>query len=506
VSGLTVTALLDRTVTKHASRLAFVDERERITYEGLYLRAARVANALAGLGVKKGDRVAASLANSVEFATVHYGAALLGAVLVPCNPMLLENELAFVYNDCEPVAVFAQASLLPQVTSGAAKAPAVKHVIGVGAPSEQGLSFGDLVGSASSQAPTSRPADDDLLSILYTSGTTGRPKGAMLTHNNVVWDAERCAEAIAIVETDNFLCVLPMFHSFAITTCIYVPAVVGCRATILERFTPRTCLDAIAQEKCTVFPGVAPMFALLIRSKAEADVSSLRLAVAGGAPLPPPVALGFEEAFGIPLLEGDGPTECGPATAINPPKGTRKLGSIGLPLRGVEIRIFDENDREVPVNEIGEIVVRGPNVMKGYWNLPEATAEALRNGWMHTGDLGKIDEDGYVYIVDRKKDMIIVSGINVYPREVEDILMSHPKVALSAVIGVPDETKGEEIKAVLQLKEGETATPQEIIRFCAERMAAFKVPRYLEFRDQLPLTGTGKVFKRALREETQQKS
>ncbi len=326
----------------------------------------------------------------------------------------------------------------------------------------------------------------------------------MLTQHNIAWDAARCAEAIHVTAADIFLCVLPMFHSFAITTCLYTPMTVGAATAILDRFTPQTCLEAMAREKVTLFLGVPPMFAMLTRYKGDTDTSALRFAVTGGAPMAAPVLQAFEAKFGVPLLEGDGPTECGPVTAVNPLQGERRLNSIGLPLRGVEIRIFDDNDRQLPTNEIGEIVVRGPNVMKGYWNQPEATAEAMRSGWFHTGDLGKIDEDGYVYIVDRKKDMIIVSGINVYPREVEDILFTHPKVALAAVIGVPDEVKGEEIKALIQLKEGETATPQEIIRFCAERMAAYKVPRFVEFRDELPISGTGKVLKRTLREEASQ--
>jgi len=501
VFALTIAQLVEKTVSKHGSRAAFSDERQSMTYSELQSGASRVANALANLGVKKGDRLAVSLVNSVDFVALHCGAALLGAVLVPCNPMLLENELAFIYNDCGPVAVVSHPPFLPQVQAAAAQVPSVKRVIGLGAPSQQGLSLSELMAQADSKPPAGGAGSDDLLCILYTSGTTGRPKGAMLTQHNIAWDAARCAEAIRIHERDIFICVLPIFHSFAITTCIYTPAVVGARVVVLERFAPRVCLEAMAREKATVLLGVPPMFAMLARYKGDTDTSSLRIAIAGGAPLPGSVVYAFEEAFGIPLLEGDGPTECGPVTAVNPLGGKHKVGSIGLPLRGVEMRVVDDNDREVPVNEIGEIVVRGPNVMKGYWNQPEATAEAMRGGWFHTGDLGKVDEQGYFYIMDRKKDMIIVSGINVYPREVEDILMTHAKVAVAGVIGVPDQLKGEEIKAVIQLKEGETATPQEIIRFCSERMAAYKVPRYVEFREELPLTATGKVLKRALRQE-----
>jgi long-chain acyl-CoA synthetase len=274
----------------------------------------------------------------------------------------------------------------------------------------------------------------------------------------------------------------------------------------LERFSPDGALEAIEKHLCTIFPAVPTMFAAILHFPLprEYDLSSLRVCVSGGAPMPVAVMEAFEKRFNVVILEGDGPTECSPVTAVNPLKGVRKPGSIGLPIPGVEMKIFDDNDKEVPVGDLGEIVVRGENVMLGYYNQPEATAEAMRSGWYHTGDIGKVDEDGYFYIVDRKKDMIIVGGLNVYPREVEEVLHTHPAVAEAAVVGEYDELRGEEPVAYVVLKPGAEATEREIIRYCRERLANFKVPRRVIFRESLPKSATGKILKRLLRKEVEQ--
>jgi long-chain acyl-CoA synthetase len=297
------------------------------------------------------------------------------------------------------------------------------------------------------------------------------------------------------------LCVLPMFHSFAEMVFMVFPVRFGVSVMILERFVPATVLEAMHEHGVTFFCGVPSMFAMLLQVPREQrpNITSLKYCIAGGAALPPKVFQAFKDEFGVPILEGDGPTECAPVVSVNPVAGPQKVGSVGLPLPGVQVKIFDEHDREVRTGGIGEIAVKAPSVMVGYHNQPEATQEAMRRGWMHTGDMGRIDEDGYIYIVDRKKDMLICSGMNVYPREVVEVLYQHPGVAEAAVVGMPDELRGEVPMAFIAPAPGASLTEKEIISFCRARLARFKVPRKVEFREQLPKTATGKILKQDLR-------
>ncbi len=336
--------------------------------------------------------------------------------------------------------------------------------------------------------------------ILYTSGTTGVPKGAMLTHRNLLANVDSILATVPFVESDIIVTVLPMFHAFAATTCIFTPIAVGASILAVPKCTRDEVLAEIERTRATVFLGVPSMFALLasIPSDRTADLSSLRFCVSGGAALPADVMERFEKRFGVLIYEGDGPTECSPVTSVNPIGGRRKICSIGLPLPGVRMRIVDNEGNDMPLKEIGEIVVAGENVMKGYLNRPEETREAFFGEWFRTGDLGYVDEDGYFFIVDRKKDMLIVNGMNVYPRMVEEVLYRHPAVAEVAVVAEPHRLHGEVPRAVIVLKEGVQATKADIRAFCRKHLGRHEVPRVIEFVPSLPKTPTGKINKRAI--------
>ncbi len=331
----------------------------------------------------------------------------------------------------------------------------------------------------------------------------------MLSHRNLTRNVEQIQARLQFLPEDRFVTVLPLFHAFAATVCMNTCLAAGCASLLLENFTPARVLETISRHKATIFPAVPAIFNAVLNLPVEhaPDTSSLRVLVSGGAPLPAPTLAALEQRFGVPVLEGDGPTECSPVTSVNPLDGPRKIGSVGPALPDVEIAIFDAQDKPVETEEVGEIVVRGDNVMLGYLNQPDATREAMTNGWYHTGDLGKLDADGYVFIVDRKKDMIITAGLNVYPREVEDVLLSHPGVADVAVIGTPDTLRGEDVLAVVVARPDVPApSERDLIRYCRERLANYKVPRQILFRAMLPRGATGKVVKRLLKKELELES
>jgi long-chain acyl-CoA synthetase len=498
-----ITAGADR----HPERTAILFRDTRISYATLAADVYRLARGITSRGIRRGDRIAILLGNCPEVTQSYYAAAALGAVIVPANPLLKAAELAYIWADAGVKAVITAPSQLAVAEEALRAIGGARALVSTGAREETpaGITtLAELTSERSAAAlPPSGADENDAAACLYTSGTTGRPKGALLSHKNLIANARQVQAALRMVAEDNMLCVLPLFHSFAATVCQNTALLSGASFTIVESFHPVRALDVIEQLRPTIFPGVPAMYGAMLQLPAERrpDLSSLRACFSGGAPMPVPVMMAFEERFGAPILEGDGPTECGPATSVNPLGGLRKPGSIGLPLPGVAMRIFDEQDREVAPDVVGEIVVRGDNVMLGYHNQPEATAEAMRAGWYHTGDLGRCDADGYFYIVDRKKDMLIVGGINVYPREIEEVLHAHPALADAAVLGAPDERRGEIPLAVVALKAGASATAKELTRHCRERLAGFKVPRKFVFRESLPRSGTGKVLKRLLRKE-----
>jgi long-chain acyl-CoA synthetase len=337
--------------------------------------------------------------------------------------------------------------------------------------------------------------------ILYTSGTTGKPKGAELTHFNLSRNSDIAARTTCDISAgDVVLGALPLFHSFGQTVGMNASLRVGATLVLLPKFDPAEALEIMQREGVTNFYGVPTMYGALLHHPGleDYDVSTLRICITGGASMPVEVLRGFEEAFGCELLEGYGLSETSPVASSNHPGRPRKAGSIGTPLEEVEMKVFDEDDNEVPQGEVGEIVIRGHNVMKGYWQRPDATAEAMRGGWFHTGDMARVDEDGYFFIVDRKKDMIIRGGYNVYPREVEEVLYEHPKIREAAVLGVPHDQWGEEIGAAVVLHEGERLTPEEVSEYVKERIAAYKYPRIVWFMDELPKGPTGKILKREI--------
>jgi len=492
---------------QYPERKAIVFRDTTISYGLLAADVRRLARGLAARGIRRADRVAVLLGNCPEMTRTYYAAAELGAVIVPANPLLKAAELAYIWADSDVRAVVTSPAQLGVAQEALRSMAGGRALVSIGSRDEtpEGVAtLAEVVAQESAAAlPPAGAREDDAAACLYTSGTTGRPKGALLSHKNLIANARQVQAALHMVTSDNMLCVLPLFHSFAATVCQNASLLSGASFTIVETFHPVRVLEVIERVRPTVFPGVPAMYAAMLAIPAERkpDLSSLRACFSGGAPMPVAVMMAFEARFGAPVLEGDGPTECGPATSVNPLGGLRKPGSIGPPLPGVEMKIFDEQDHEVAPDVVGEIVVRGDNVMLGYHNQPEATAEVMRSGWYHTGDLGQRDADGYFYIVDRKKDMLIVGGINVYPREVEEVLYAHPAVADAAIIGAPDGRRGEVPLAVIALKAGASVSAPELAAYCRERLANFKVPRKVIFRESLPRSGTGKILKRLLRKE-----
>lgn len=503
---MTLWEMLRRSAERHRDKTAVLFRGEAWSYARLFSSAQDLGCSLRGLHVGRGDRVAVMLPNSPAFILAYFAIQAAGAVVVPVNVLLKPEELAYLLEDSEASLILSIRPFYP-VIQEARKLLASKVKAVLFEPEEAGLEEGDLSFGSLLRLKglgVSGPADpEDVAAGLYTSGTTGRPKGAMLTHRNLLSNIDSFAQVAPWDERDVLLCVLPLFHSFAQTCLMLFPLSVGATVVLEPKFVPDQILQLIAQRQVTLFAGVPAMYAVWAQMPAlNLDFSSWRFCVSGGAALSPEVLERFEAKYPVRIYEGYGPTECSPVLTVNPfDLERRKVGSVGLPIPGVAIKIVDEAGRELPRGEVGEIIARGPNVMKGYWRRPQETAEVLKDGWFYTGDLGRMDEEGYVYIVDRKKDLIIVGGLNIYPREVEEVLLAHPKVAEAAVIGIKDPIKGEKVKAVLVLKEGQEGTAKEIREHCRKSLAPFKIPRHIEFRASLPKTATGKVAKPLLRQE-----
>ncbi|MCK4436336.1 long-chain fatty acid--CoA ligase [bacterium] len=496
--------MLTESSQSYPESIALIYGKKRLTYGQLNEEANRLAHGLIQLGIKKGDRVGILLGNCPEFIISYFAVSRAGASAVPLNTMFKENELRFILGDSQSRAVLTSSPFREILRKISPQLPYLKHkIIFDRRWLWKDISYLNLRRRQPAAEPSIAISGEEAASIIYTSGTTGRPKGAMLTHNNLLSNVASIKEAFKSTSAEVILCVLPLFHAFAATVCMLFPLSFGSTVVIMDRFVARQVLQTIAEEKVTMFVGVPPMYAVLANTAIPegCDLSSLRLCISGGAALPIEVMKAFEAKYKVSIYEGDGPTECSPVTSVNPIEGMRKPGSIGIPVPGVEMRIVDEEGKNLPPEKIGEIVVKGPNVMKGYLNQPKATEEAIKDGWFYTGDIGRKDRDGYFYILDRKKDMVNVAGFNVYPREIEEVLYTHPKIAEAAVIGViHDGLRGEVPKAFIVLREGERMTKEEVITYCQERIADYKVPGYVEFRESLPKTPTGKILKRALRE------
>jgi long-chain acyl-CoA synthetase len=483
-----------RSAQTYADRAALRIGDDTLSYRELDQASARVAGLLQDRGVKPGDRVGIMLPNTPEFAVVYYGVLRAGAVVVPMNPLLKSREVGYYLGDSGARLMFVGQGFAPEAQSGAKQAGADAIVVDPGGFEEA------LAGTRPSGEVIER-GDEDTAVILYTSGTTGQPKGAELTHANLTRNAEITVHDLIRLTTDDVIFGgLPLFHAFGQTCTLNTAVAVGACLTLLPRFDAGQALRILAEHQVTVFAGVPTMFsALLHRPDRDAyDVSRLRLCFSGGAAMPVEVMRNFEAAFGCIVLEGYGLSETSPVASFNHPDRERKPGTIGTPIEGVQMRVVDEAGNEVPQGETGEIAIRGHNVMKGYWQRPEATAAAIKDGWFHTGDIGRVDEDGYFSIVDRKKDLIIRGGYNVYPREIEEVMHEHPAVAEVAVIGLPHPDLGEEVGAAVALKPGASATAGELRDHVKRQVAAYKYPRKVWIVDALPKNATGKILKREI--------
>jgi len=503
---------------------AVVWDETRLTYGQLDEMSNKVANALTKMGIGYGDKVALNCPNLPYFPIVYYGIMKVGAAVVPLCVLYKARETAFQLEDSDAKAVFVfegtedlpmgveTKKAFDQVKSCEHLVVMTKDLMGT-SPFPEHKTLTQTIGAESEQFEIYPTSPDDTCSILYTSGTTGKPKGAELTHFNifmnsaVAWGLHFPAVDFTKNEQPTCLITLPLFHTTGQTVQMNSNMYAGNRVVLLPRFDPKATLEAMVKEKVNFWVGVPTMYWALLKYVEESGfdvapiVENLKVPTSGGAPMPVEVIKRFSEVFGLRILEGYGLTETSPIASFNQFEKPSKPGTVGQPLFGVEIKCFDENDVEVPRGERGEVVMRGHLIMKGYYKRPEATAEAFRNGWFHTGDIGIIDEEGYLAIVDRKKDMILRGGYNVYPRELEELIMMHPAVSLVAVLGVPDERLGEEIKAFVVLKPEESLTEEELITWCKGQVAANKYPRYVEFRDELPIGNTGKITKLLLREE-----
>jgi long-chain acyl-CoA synthetase len=483
----------------HGQQCAIRQGERVLSYDELVRSAGQIASFLREAGLSAGDRVAVMLPNVPAFPIIFYGALAAGAVVVPMNPLLKAREVAHYLGDSGATVLFAWDTAADEAAKGAAETGA--QVVRVTEPDAASL----LEGREPLTVWTENADDDDAV-ILYTSGTTGRPKGAQLTHGALRRNAEVTAEKLITTGPgDVVMGCLPLFHCFGLTCGLNAAVMSGGCLALLPRFDAGAALDMISRDNVTVFEGVPTMYAALLHHPAreDADTSSLRVCVSGGAAMPVEVLRGFEAEFGCVILEGYGLSETSPVASFNHPDAERKPGSIGTPITGVEMRVVDAEGNDMPPGEIGEIAIRGHNVMKGYWGKPEATAEAIPDGWFRTGDLARIDSDGYFFIVDRKKELIIRGGYNVYPREIEEALYEHPAVAEVAVIGIPHDSLGEEVGAAVALKPGAQATPDELKAFARERVAAYKYPRQVWLVDQLPKGPTGKILRREVRPPSQ---
>ncbi len=485
-------SMFEQAAAQHADRPAVRMDGLELTYAQLRDAACRATSLLSSAGIMPGDRVGVMLPNVPAFPIAFYGALGAGAVVVPMNPLLKSREIAYYLGDSGARVLLAWHAAADEAVMGATGTGA--QVIKVDEPDMAGLFTGLPPAPARAE-----PSGNDDAVILYTSGTTGWPKGAELTHAGLTRNARLTAVTLLYAGPgDVIMGCLPLFHVFGLTCAMNAAIVAGSTLTLLPRFDAAKALEMVGRDRVTIFEGVPTMYAAMLHdpAAASADVSSLRVCVSGGAALPVEIMRGFEQAFGCMILEGYGLSETSPVASFNHPDKVRKPGSIGTPVEGVQMRVVDAGGAELPVGEIGEIVIRGHNVMRGYWGNPEATAEAITDGWLRTGDLARVDEDGYFYIVDRKKDLIIRGGFNVYPREVEEVLYEHPAVAEAAVIGIPHEQLGEEVGAAVKLKPAATATPAELRAFVKDRVAPYKYPRHVWIVPDLPKGATGKILRR----------
>jgi long-chain acyl-CoA synthetase len=507
--SLNLALLLRESAATYPQKTALAIGDTNLSYETVDLFSQRFAGGLKSLGVEPGQHVALLLPNVPHFTIAYFGGHYAATPVVPLNVLLTADEIAYHLDDSEAVALVAWDGFLKAAEEGFARVPHCKHLIvaranpnDFSAP-EGMVNMAALIGMAEPVTELPATSPDDAAVILYTSGTTGKPKGAELTHFSLFFNALCTSTRVVSLDADTVaLATLPLFHIFGQTVMQNAPIAVGGSVVLLPRFEPKAAFDLMESHQVNFFGGVPTMYLALLNypDADQYNLNGLTWCVSGGAPMPVEVMKTFDEKYHVNILEGYGLSETSPVASFNPIGRPKKAGSIGTPIWGVEMRLVDDDGKVIDApDERGEIQIKGHNVMKGYWKRPEATAEAMKDGWFATGDIATRDADGYYFIVDRKKDMILRGGFNVYPREVEEILYTHPAIAEAAVIGIGHPTHGEEVKAVVVLKVGARVTEQEIIDHCREHLAAYKYPRVVEFREVLPKTATGKILKRELR-------
>lgn len=506
---------LEESAKKFPEKDCIIFNDDRYSYKVVHELVCKTGNALLKLGINKGDRVVVCLMNCPEFIFVFYALAKIGAVAVPINYLLNKNEVKYIIEDSGASLVITDFKKAPELKE--AKPAGVQLWVVGGEEETEAKSFWPTIENEPGVLDSCQCNKEDLIHILYTSGTTGKPKGVMLTHHSVLfcsslfYDNDDFQDQNGCFYTEDTINIsaLPFYHCYGQNVALITPIAVGGTLVVIEAFSPVKVLEAITKYRATVFAGVPTMYSYMnnFYNPEVHDLSSLRFCCSAGAALPNELYKEFKEKSGVEITQGFGITEASAQALAIPPWGKRKLpgkiGSVGLPLKNSEMiteaRIVDEAGNELPAFETGELTLKGDHIMKGYWNLPEETSATLKNGWLHTGDLARKDEDGYIYIVDRKKDLIIVGGENVVPLEIEEVLYKNPHVLEAAVVGVPDREKGEAIKAVVALKQGHACTEEEIIEFCRQHLAKFKVPSQVEFRTELPKSSTGKILRRMLK-------
>ena len=487
--------ILIETAKRNGDKTAFKLDDVELNYSMLDEGSARIAGLLKSKGLEPGDRVGLMMPNVPYFPVIYFGILRAGAVVVPMNVLLKKREVGFYLEDPGAKFLFAWGDFAEPAEAGAEQAGAEVILVKPG-------EFEKLLADQEPDRDLADKGAEDTAVILYTSGTTGKPKGAELTHSNLYKNSKGVSEKLGEMSGEDVLLgALPLFHSFGQTCTMNSAVSVGATVTMLPRFDPDKALEIIERDKVTLFQGVPTMYNAMLHSKScdSANCSSLRICMSGGAAMPAELMRAFEEKFDCMILEGYGLSETSPVACFNHPNKERKAGSIGTPIEGVEMQIWDDNGNELPQGEVGEIVIRGHNIMKGYWERPDATEESVTSeGWFRSGDMARVDEDGYFFIVDRKKDMIIRGGYNVYPREVEEVLYEHPAVQEAAVVAVPDEALGEEVGAAVVLKEGESLEASDLREHVRSQVAAYKYPRRIWFVDELPKGPTGKILKREI--------
>ena len=512
---LNLSTIIESSARTYPNKNAFTFANKNLTFAQINGAANQVANGLIALGINAGDKVALSCLNLPYFPIIYYGILKAGAIVVPLSVLLKSEEVAFHLRDSEAKAYicFEGTDDLPMGIEGLLgfnKAGSCEHLFVIPADPSGTLemngvrNYTELITDQPGTFEMVQTSGEDVAVIIYTSGTTGQPKGAQLTHSNLFLNALATSDLLKLSSEDIQLIVLPLFHIFAMTCQMNTGVYRAASSVLLPRFEGETVLNLMKEHKVSVFAGVPTMYWGLLNSAEKYKdldivIKNLRIAISGGAALPHTILSEFGEKFKVQILEGFGMSEGSPVVTFNQSEVGTKPNSIGTPIWGVHVKLVDEKGNEVPVGEKGELIYKGHNVMKGYYNRPEANIAALRDGWMYSGDIAIKDEDGFYFIVDRKKDMVIRGGLNVYPREVEEVMMKHPAVSLVAVIGVPDVKLGEEVKAFVQLKENMSVTSQELIQWTKQKIAAYKYPRTIDIVSALPTSATGKILKKELR-------